>query len=310
LKTLIIGHRGLVGSALVRTVPQHIEAVTLERENTLITDYREMSLLLKRVKPDAVVLAAARVGGIGANSKYQKKFLIENLNIQNSVIMSSLDAGVAKFIFLGSSCIYPKFALQPINEDSILTGSLEPTNEGYALAKLAGIRLVRAIHEEDGLNFFSLMPTNLYGPNDNFDEFSSHVPAALMRKFHEAKNSGAEEVSVWGTGTPRREFMHVDDMANCCWYMLGQEAGGELINVGTGEDLKISELAELIAKIVGYRGNIVYDASKPDGTPRKLLDVSKIHSYGWKHGIELDQGLQQTYAWFIEALERGEVRGY
>jgi GDP-L-fucose synthase len=201
-------------------------------------------------------------------------------------------------------------APQPISEDSLLTGPLESTNEGYALAKIAGIRLCRAIYDQDGLNYFSLMPTNMYGPQDNYDLVSSHVPAALMRKFHEAKINGADSVQVWGTGKARREFMHVDDMASACWYMVDQDTGGELFNVGTGEDVEIREFAQLMAQVVGFEGEIVYDTSKPDGTPRKLLDVSKIQARGWKHQVELEDGLKETYAWFVEALSKGEVRGY
>ena len=259
---------------------------------------------------DVVILAAAKVGGIGANSKFQKEFLVENLQIQNSIMVAAAKNLVQNFIFLGSSCIYPRMAPQPITESSLLTGPLEPSNEGYALAKIAGIRLARAIHDQDGLNYFALMPTNLYVSNDNFDNFSSHVPAALMRKFHEAKLNGIPQVVVWGSGKPRREFMHVDDMARACWHMLNQDVGGELINIGTGEDVSIADFATLMAKVVGYEGKIIYDTSKPDGTPRKLLDVSKAHSYGWKYEIELEEGLEQTYAWFVDALAKGEVRGY
>lgn len=260
-------------------------------------------------RPDAIILAAAKVGGIEANLAHQKDFLLQNLKIQNSVLEAASLLRVNNLLFLGSSCIYPKFADQPISEESLLNGQLEPTNEGYAIAKIAGIKLCRSIYEEQNLNYFSLMPTNLYGPNDNFDPKVSHVPAALLRKFHEAKISGSSEVTVWGSGTPRREFMHVDDMAEACWYMLGQEAGGELINVGTGKDIEIREFANLIAKIVGFDGDIVFDTSKPDGTPRKVLDVSKIHSFGWKHRIDLENGMEETYAWYKSALERGEVRG-
>lgn len=231
------------------------------------------------------------------------------MKIQNSVIEAASLLYVPNLVFLGSSCIYPKFADQPISEQSLLKGQLEPTNEGYAIAKIAGIKLCRSIYEEQNLNFFSLMPTNLYGPNDNFNPKTSHVPAALMRKFHEAKISGSSEVVVWGSGTPRREFMHVDDMADACWYMLEQKAGGELINVGTGNDIEIREFANLIAEIVGFNGEIVFDTSKPDGTPRKVLDVSKVHSFGWKHRIDLVDGMKNTYAWYKHALEKGEVRG-
>ena len=236
--------------------------------------------------------------------------MLENLKIQNAVISAASQAKISNLVFLGSSCIYPKLAPQPLNESSLLTGALEETNEGYAIAKIAGIRLCKAIYDQDGSNFFSLMPTNLYGENDNFDLAASHVPAALMRKFHDAKVSNQSEVVVWGTGTPRREFMHVDDMARACWFMLDKEVGGELVNIGTGEDISIAEFAVLMARVVGYEGKIVFDNSYPDGTPQKLLDVSKAHSYGWKHEIGLDVGLRQTYLWFVNALSKGEVRGY
>jgi GDP-L-fucose synthase len=310
LRIFVAGHKGMVGSSILRLAPQEHEIVTVTRNEVDLTNSREVKSFLQGNSVDAVVMAAAKVGGIGANSKFQKAFLVENLNLQNGVLVGASDAGIAKLIFLGSSCIYPKLAPQPISESSLLTGILEPTNEGYALAKIAGVRLCKAIFDEQSLKFFSLMPTNLYGPNDNFDKFVSHVPAALMRKFHEAKVSNDPEVFVWGTGKPRREFMHVDDMAQACWYMLDQEVGGELINIGTGEDVTIAEFADLIAKVVGYGGKIIYDSSKPDGTPRKLLDVNKAHSYGWKHLIQLEDGLRQTYAWFVDALAKGEVRGY
>jgi len=310
MKVFVAGQNGTVGASLIRMAPPRFNLVTAGRNELDLEDNQAVRDFFLKVSPDAVILAAAKVGGIRANSKNQRQYLLQNLRIQNSVIDTAANLGIKKLIFLGSSCIYPRMADQPILESSLLTGELEPTNEGYALAKIAGIRLCKAIHEETSLEYFSLMPTNLYGPNDNFDLESSHVPAALMRKFHEAKVRGEQEVVVWGTGKPRREFMHVDDMARACWHMLDQNAGGELINVGTGEDLQIAEFAELMAKVVGYEGNIVYDSSKPDGTPRKLLDVSKIHSYGWKHQIELEDGLKQTYAWFQDALEKGEVRGY
>lgn len=310
MRIFVAGHKGMVGSSILRLAPQKHEIITVTRTEIDLTNSREVKSFLQENSVDAVVMAAAKVGGIGANSKFQKAFLVENLNLQNGILVGASDAGVARLIFLGSSCIYPKHAPQPINESSLLTGTLEPTNEGYALAKIAGIRLCNAIFNEQSLKFFSLMPTNLYGPNDNFDEFTSHVPAALMRKFHEAKINNEGEVVVWGTGTPRREFMHVDDMAQACWYMLDQDVGGELINIGTGEDVTIAEFAELMAKVVGFEGEIVFDNSMPDGTPRKLLDVNKAHSYGWKHRIEIEDGLRQTYAWFVDALVKGEVRGY
>lgn len=309
-KILVLGSQGLTGSSFLRLKPANFEAVTVDRKELDLENEKAVRKFLSKNNLDVIFLAAAKVGGIGANLRDQKNFLLENLKIQNSVLSAASDVKVPKVLFLGSSCIYPKLAQQPITESSILTGPLEPTNEGYALAKIAGIRLCKAIFEQDNLHYFSLMPTNLYGPNDNFNLEKSHVPAALMRKFHEAKIKNDVQVTIWGSGTPRREFMHVDDLARAAWYMLEQDVGGELINIGTGEDITISEFATLMAKVVGYEGDIVYDTSKPDGTPRKLLDVSKAHSYGWKHQIELEDGLRQTYAWFVDALVRGGVRGY
>jgi GDP-L-fucose synthase len=307
IKTFVAGHRGLVGRNIYESAPSNYQVITSEID---LRDKVAVKSFLNQKMPEIIILAAARVGGIAANSKYQSDFIIQNLEIQNSVIGAARELQIPKLLFLGSSCIYPRLAPQPISESSILTGPLEPTNEGYALAKIAGVRLIKAIHEEQGLNYFSLMPTNLYGPYDNFDQDSSHVPAALMRKFHEAKINGDSEVILWGTGNPYREFMHVRDLAQACWYLLEQQVGGELINVGTGEDLTIANFAAIMANIVGFSGQINFDSSKPDGTPRKLLDVSKIHSYGWRHQIELENGLSKTYEWFVEALKRGEVRGY
>jgi len=309
-KVFVAGHSGMVGQALVRTAPLNYSLVVRSRKNLDLSDFDNVKNSLMEMNVDTVIVAAARVGGIGANEKFQKEFLVENLIIQNNLMIGAEECGVKNLIFLGSSCIYPQMAPQPIKEGSLLTGPLEPTNEGYAIAKIAGIRLCKAIYDQDKLNYFSLMPTNLYGPNDNFDLFSSHVPAALIRKFHEAKINGQTEVTVWGTGKPRREFMYVDDMARACWYMLEKELGGELINIGTGEDISIAEFAELIAKIVGYKGKIVFDTTKSDGTPRKLLDVTKANSLGWRHSVELEEGIRQTYAWFVGALAEGEVRGY
>jgi GDP-L-fucose synthase len=310
MKVFIAGDQGMVGSALLRLAPKGIELLTATKDELDLSKPQAVFDFLSQHNPRSIVLAAAKVGGIGTNSINHKNFLLDNLNIQNSVLGAASNLKISNLLFLGSSCIYPKLAHQPIREDSLLTGPLESTNEGYALAKIAGIRLCKAIHDQDRLNYFSLMPTNLYGPNDNYNKFASHVPAALMRKFHEAKMNHESEVVVWGTGTPRREFMHVDDMARACWYMLDQDVGGMLINIGTGEDVTISEFAELVAKVVGYEGEIVFDESKPDGTPRKLLDVRKAHSYGWKHEIELEDGLRQTYAWFVDALAKGDARGY
>jgi len=310
MKVFVAGHKGLVGSALMRNAPKNCELITAERKNLDLLDKSAVDNFLKATKPDAVILAAAKVGGISANSRYQKDFLLKNLEIQDSVIDSAANNGVPKLIFLGSSCIYPKLSPQPISESSLLAGPLEPTNEGYALAKIAGIRLCKAISEEMNLNYFSLMPTNLYGPNDNYDLEASHVPAALMRRFHEAKENGLTQVDIWGTGAPRREFMHADDMASATWYMLEAGAPGELVNVGTGEDLSIRDFSILMAEVVDYKGEINFNTSKPDGTPRKLLDVSKIHALGWRHKIDLRNGLTQTYSWFQQAIKKGEIRGF
>jgi len=299
----------MVGSALIRSIPKTYELITASREELDLNQHKEVASFFKENSVDAVILAAALVGGIGANTYSHKEFLVENLMIQNGVLLGASEANVPNFVFLGSSCIYPKLAAQPIKESSILSGRLEPSNEGYALAKISGVRLAQAIYEQNNLNYFSLMPTNLYGPNDNFDLHKGHVPAALMRKFHEAKLNNDPKVIVWGTGTPRREFMHVDDLARACWHMLGQNVGGELINIGTGSDISISDFAKLMAGVVGYNGSIEFDTSKLDGTPRKLLDVTKAKSYGWEYQVQLRQGLESTYEWFVEALEKGEVRG-
>ena len=309
MRIFIAGHKGLVGSAIVRNAPEEYEIIAADRNSLDLSDKDAVISYLRKHSPDAVILAAAKVGGIFSNSRHQKDFLLKNLEIQDSVIDSAASFGIPKLIFLGSSCIYPKLAPQPISEMSLLTGPLEPTNEGYALAKIAGIRLCKAISEEMGLNYFSLMPTNLYGPNDNYDLQNSHVPAALMRRFHEAKEKNLYRVEIWGTGTPRREFMHSDDMASAIWHTLKVGAPGELINVGTGEDITIRDFALVMAKIVGYQGEITFDTSKPDGTPRKLLDVSRINSLGWRAKIELEDGLVQTYDWFKQAIKNGEVRG-
>ena len=296
--------------ALRRTLPKHHELILADRSVLDLRDEKNVANFLRNEKPDLIILAAARVGGISANSRYQRQFLLENLQIQNAVLNSAADLNIPNLIFLGSSCIYPRLAPQPIKEDSLLSGPLEPTNEGYALAKIVGLKLCNAIHKDLGLNYFSLMPTNLYGPNDNFSLEDGHVPAALMRRFHEAKISKQPSVKVWGSGNPKREFMHVDDLANACWFLAEKNLGGELINIGTGIDIDISEFAKKIAAIVGFQGEIEFDISKPDGSPRKLLDVSKVHGLGWQHKIQLEDGLLATYKWFVQSLEKGEVRGY
>lgn len=296
----VAGHRGLVGSAIVR----RLEAdgftclLTRTRAELDLTNSAAVDEFFTREKPAIVIAAAARVGGIKANNDEPVEFLLVNLQIQNNLIRAAHEQGARKLLFLGSSCIYPKFAPQPIPEEALLGGPLEPTNEAYAIAKIAGIKLCQAYTREYGDHFISAMPTNLYGPNDNFDLLSSHVLPALLRKAHDAKESGARELMVWGSGNPRREFLHVDDLAAACVFLLENYESAEIINVGTGEDITIRELAELICEIVGFEGELTWDASKPDGTPRKLLDVSKINSLGWAPRISLRDGIARTYEWF------------
>lgn len=265
-----------------------------------LRDRQQVDDYFRKQRPDVVFLAAAKVGGIQANSTYPAEFLLENLQIQNNVIDSAYQSGASKLTFLGSSCIYPKFAEQPIREESLLTGALEPTNEWYAVAKIAGIKLCQAYRRQYGFNAISLMPTNLYGPGDNFDLNNSHVLPALIRKFHEAKLTGAAEVVVWGSGTPRREFLHVDDMAAAAVFLTESYDGEEIVNVGVGEDVSIGELAEMVRDVTGYAGKIINDKSKPDGTPRKLLDVTRLRSLGWEATVELKTGIAETYRWYLE----------
>ena len=281
-KIFVAGYRGMVGSALMRRLEAEAfsNVVTRERAQLDLTDESAVAKFFAEEKPDIVILAAAKVGGIKANNDYPVEFLVENLRIQNNVIRSAYDNGVRKLLFLGSSCIYPKFAPQPIAESALLTGPLEQTNEAYAIAKIAGIKLCQAFSCEYGANFISAMPTNLYGPNDNFDLETSHVLAALLRKAHEAKMHNDQKLIVWGTGKPRREFLHVDDLASACLLLLEKYDSPEIINVGCGEDSSIRELAELVCEVVGFDGELAWDTTKPDGTPRKLLDVSKIRALG------------------------------
>jgi GDP-L-fucose synthase len=300
-RIFVAGHNGLVGSAIVRRLRQlgYENLILRSRQQTDLTSPEAVSALFSNYKPEFVILAAAKVGGILANSQFPAEFIQSNLAIQLNVIEASHRFRVKKLEFLGSSCIYPKLAPQPLKEEYLLTGPLEPTNEWYAIAKIAGIKLCQAYRLQYGLNAISVMPTNLYGPGDNFDLNTSHVLPALIRKFHEAKVAGLASVTLWGTGTPSREFMHVDDMASAVVFLLQTYDEGEIVNVGTGEDIRIRDVAGLVSEIVGFRGNIILDESKPDGTPRKLLDVTRLHGLGWKHTIPLDQGLRDTYQWFV-----------
>ena len=300
-KIFVAGHRGMVGSAVMRRLKTEAfsNVVTRERAQLDLTNESAVAKFFEQERPHVVLAAAAKVGGIKANNDYPVEFLVENLRIQNNVIRSAYENGVRKLLFLGSSCIYPKFAPQPILESALLSGPLEPTNEAYAIAKIAGIKLCQAFSREYGANFISAMPTNLYGPNDNFDLETSHVLAALLRKAHEAKVHNDRKLIVWGTGKPRREFLHVDDLAAACLLLLEKYDSPEIINVGCGEDISIGELAELICEIVGFDGQLAWDTTKPDGTPRKLLDVSKIRALGWRPAITLRDGIKGTYDWFV-----------
>lgn len=296
-KIFVAGHRGLVGSALLRALSArgYDNLVCRTRGELDLRDAAAVRAFFERERPDHVFLAAARVGGILANSTYPVEFLVENLQVQNAVLLGAYQAGVKKALFLGSSCIYPKMAPQPIKEEYLLSGPLEPTNDAYAIAKIAGIKLCQALRAEYGADFISVMPTNLYGPDDNFDLNSSHVLPAMLRKFHTAKVTGAPSVPLWGTGSARREFLHVDDMADACVFLMERYSGPDIVNIGTGEDVTIRELAETVGRIVGYEGALAWDATKPDGTPRKLLDVSRLHGLGWRHRIGLEEGIAQVY---------------
>lgn len=296
-KIYIAGHRGMVGSAILRKLKNEGYDNFLFRRSSEV-DLRNQQAVhsfFEAEKPDYIFLAAAKVGGIHANNTYRGEFLYDNLMIQNNVIHAAHLQGVKKLLFLGSSCIYPKMAKQPLREDYLLTGELEPTNEPYAIAKIAGIKLCDAYRAQYGCNFISVMPTNLYGPNDNYDLKNSHVLPALLRKFHEAKVSAAPSVEIWGTGTPRREFLHVDDLADACYHLMLHYNEQGLVNIGTGEDISIRDLALLIKKIVGFEGELQHDTSKPDGTPRKLLDVSKLAAQGWTAQIDLETGIRRVY---------------
>jgi len=301
-RIFVAGHRGLVGSALVRRLDAagHENLLLRTREELDLTEQSQVRRFFEAERPDAVLMAAARVGGIYANNAQPARFIRDNLLIQDNVIDSAYRSGVAKFVFLGSSCIYPRLAPQPIKEEYLLTGPLEPTNEWYAVAKIAGVKMCQAYRREFGFKAISLMPTNLYGPGDNFDLQSSHVLPALIRRIHEAKIRGDESVTVWGTGTPRREFLHVDDLADAVLYLLQSYDDEPIVNIGWGRDVTIRELAELIVSVIDYKGRLVFDNSKPDGTPRKLLDVSRLAGLGWSPKVSLAQGIESTYAWFKE----------
>jgi GDP-L-fucose synthase len=302
-KIFVAGHRGLVGGAILRRLKQAGFANFLCRSHRQLDlrDQGAVTRFFRREQPEYVFLAAARVGGIRANSTFPAQFIYDNLMIEGNIINQAYRHGVKKLLFLGSSCIYPKFAPQPMREEYLLDGKLEPTNEPYAVAKIAGIKMCQAYNREYGTSFISAMPTNLYGPGDNFDLLDSHVIPALMRRFHLAKVAGAAEVEVWGTGAPRREFLHVDDLADACLFLMEHYQESEIINVGVGQDLTIRELTELVAAVTGFGGRVSFDPDKPDGTPRKLLDVSRLSTLGWQARIPLEEGLRSTYQWFCRS---------
>jgi GDP-L-fucose synthase len=307
----VAGHRGMVGSAIVRALEArgHTNVIARTSSELDLRDQRAVHSFLAETRPTQVYLAAAKVGGIHANNTYKADFLYDNVMMEANVIEGSRRAGVEKLLFLGSSCIYPKHAPQPMSEDVLLTGALEPTNEPYAVAKIAGLKLCDAYRDQHGCNFISAMPTNLYGPGDNYHPENSHVLPALVRRFHEAKVNGASEVVCWGTGSPRREFLHVDDLAKACLHLMDVHNDAGWVNVGTGEDVTIKELAETVARVVGFEGELVWDTTKPDGTPRKLLDVSKMTSLGWRATTPLERGIEAVYVDFQHALQHEALRG-
>jgi GDP-L-fucose synthase len=304
-KIYIAGHRGMVGSAIWRALLSkgYNNLIGMTSSELDLRNQQAVQDFISSTKPDVVIDAAARVGGILANNNYPYQFLMENMLIQNNLIDSALKNGIEKFIFLGSSCIYPRLAPQPLKEEYLLTSDLEPTNEWYAIAKITGVKACQAIRKQFSKDYVSLMPTNLYGTYDNFDLNTSHVLPAMIRKFHEAKENNNSPVTLWGSGTPLREFLFVDDMAEAVVFALENTLPDYLYNIGTGVDLTIKKLAETIQKVTGHRGEIIWDATKPDGTPRKLMDISKMHDLGWKHKVDLEQGIQLTYDWFVENVE-------
>ena len=311
MKLFIAGHQGMVGAALVRRFQDEpgVTLVLRPRRELDLTNAAAVAAFYAAEKPDAVIVAAAKVGGIHANSTYPADFLFDNLAIAASCLHGAYAAGVQRLLFLGSSCIYPKHAPQPMPESCLLTGELEPTNEPYAIAKIAGLKLAQAYRRQHGVLFHSAMPTNLYGPGDNYHRQNSHVLPALIRKFHEAKVAGRSEVVAWGTGSPKREFLHVDDLADACAFLLRQANPPDWINIGTGTDVTIRELTELVGAVVGYTGRVVWDATKPDGTPRKLMDVSRLSALGWRAKIALRDGVARTYGDFLAELAAGTLRG-
>ncbi|WP_310590488.1 GDP-L-fucose synthase [Dyadobacter sp. CY261] len=304
-KIYIAGHRGMVGSAILRKLEKEgfNNIITRTSSQLDLRNQADVRAFFEAERPDYIFLAAAKVGGIMANNIYRAEFLNDNLLIQNNVIDSAYRTNAKKLMFLGSSCIYPKMAPQPLQENSLLTGLLEPTNEPYAIAKIAGIKMCEAYRSQYNCNFISVMPTNLYGPNDNYDLNKSHVLPAMIRKFHEAKEEGKPFVELWGTGSPLREFLHADDLAAACYFLMQNYDEAGFLNIGVGTDVTIKHLAEMIQKVVGYEGDIHWNTDKPDGTPRKLMDVSKLHALGWKHTIDLEEGITKTYQDFLEKIE-------
>lgn len=308
-KIFVAGHRGLVGSALIRRLKEKGYSNLLTRTHSELDLQNQTAVeeFFRKERPDYVFLAAAKVGGIYANNTYPAEFAYSNLQIQNNIVNSSWLNKVKKLCFLGSSCIYPKFAPQPMKEQHLLTGELEPTNKAYALAKIAGIIMCQSYNKQYGTNYISVMPTNLFGPNDNYDPMNSHVLPALIRRFHEAKINNAPTVTIWGTGTPKREFLYSEDLADACIFLMNNYDSSEIVNIGTGIEVSIAELASTVKEVVEYRGDIVYDSTKPDGTPRKLLDCSKIHNLGWKHTTEFKKGIRLAYQDFFQRWEQGKI---